>query len=393
VYFETADSSNGYDTVSHVAIYTGLVENVHTFADFARGMSDGPMDDRSLREIVDSMYFRRSTQKWNFSALNGVDQLSVHIFDVIGMREQLGLIETLNTEVFNPVWMHVSEGTIPGMDATWQEGGVVIPNSSRIFESGIDIAITVNLNDGTTALFEVAGTTVTQIPWEIETQRMELYAVLGRGLKVNRKLSESYAATEWAADGSRYDGENGVYFYANGVPRTTYTPPFIGRVNGFGTVENFGLIGGRTNIGFVNAILDDGANALVYAGLHSHYTIHAVPEATADQQVLLREPDLARANDMGNPEFGPLPWPTVNRSSGCINYNYDIWYYVLTPRIDAFLAQNKQVVVIFSYPGLSQDLIIRTSHFMVDDPLSNRNVDEWGYGEIHDSRLTAPGQV
>lgn len=92
VYFETADSSNGFDTVSHVAIYTGLTDKVPTFSDFARGMKNGPMEGRLLSEIVNSMYYRDSSGTWDFLATNQTDELSVYIFDVVGMGEKLGLV-------------------------------------------------------------------------------------------------------------------------------------------------------------------------------------------------------------------------------------------------------------------------------------------------------------
>jgi hypothetical protein len=380
VYWETDVNHNGYDAISHVAINLGYTDaGSPVLADFAAGMTNGPILGRSVEDVARGIY----GDELDLTP-SGDLPLQAYIYDVIGMMDQIGehwaayfpLSESYETP--DPYVM-IDYSPIDGFSEEQQAGGAYMLNSETIFGLNPVLAITVNLNDGTTTLWE-NGTT--QIPVDSEGH-LEAYSVIGRLLKVNPDLTQMYADSEWSTDGSRYDGEWGVLFDENGFPRTTYTPLMIGALNGFGQVDNFGLIGGSTNIAFLNTfVYSDGV--LSTYDTHSHYTIHRVPQDTPDQDVLLREPDLIAANS--DAAFGPLTYPSLNRSSGCINFDASTWIglkEIIQPYIEQGL-----VVVVFAIPGIDQDLIIRDSAAMVADPLSNYtlNHSDWGYEAATDQR-------
>ena len=251
-------------------------------------------------------------------------------------------------------------------------------------EAGIDIAITVNLFDGTSTIWDVAANSL--IPIYPQLGIYEFYAIIGRRLSVNPELTDTYATTTFAANGSNYDGEYGVLWDANSIPRTTYTPLMMAQLIGFQDVQNFGLIGGHTDIALMHRYYLDDHGQLAEATPNSHYTIHRVPQAP-DQDVLLREPDLIRANDPNSPMRGPMAYPTLNRSSGCVNYDAATWIQ-LKSVIQPYLDQGKTVVVVFSTPTVDQDQLLGdyNSGYMLGDPLSNINVVKWGYDDIRNRR-------
>ncbi len=388
IYFSKEITDNGIDAPAHVAIYRGNigVSGDPVFADFAYGMRNGPMLNRSLKAIGDGLYFDANIKGWDLKKL-----LPTYIFDVVGMLNlsPKGIADfQSSTEFVSTDSAYLNVGFSDRVEP-WAKGGAIPPNTAQVTQ--YDAFLTVNLFDGTTALFEKQGGAPIQVSFD-SSNRMELYAILGRGLKVNKTLSELYANSDWGKDGSHYDGKAGIYYYANGVPRTTYTPPFMAEFVSTGDVINFGLIGGYTNIAFINALINPDGQGVVPDGRHSHYTIHAVPQDTPDQDVLLREPDLEAANDPSSGRFGPLRWPTLNRSSGCINFDRPSWYNILVPRLNGYKEQGKSVLVIFTYQSVDQDQLIRSDHYMMSDPFSNLSVkNTWEYSEIHDARTFAPG--
>jgi hypothetical protein len=232
------------------------------------------------------------------------------------------------------------------------------------------------------------------IPLYPELGIYEFWAVVGLLLKQNPELSELYEQSKFAVDGSSFDGEFGVHINASGIRRTTYTPQMMARLTSFQDVVNFGLIGGHTDIAILRRYFIDQTGQLASESSdpavrlpNSHYTIHRVPQDTPDQGVLLREPDLIRANNPGSPTRGALSWPTLNRSSGCVNYDAATWIQ-LKAVIQPYLDAGKTVVVIFSIPGVDQDLLLGdiTSVYMNSDPFSNINIREWSYGNARDRR-------
>lgn len=261
-------------------------------------------------------------------------------------------------------------------------GGPVEFNSSILRQSGVNIAITVNVYDGTTVVWDIGNNTM--LPVFPEQEIDEVYAIMGRRLPVNPDLTMLYAESDFAADGSWYDGEFGVLYDAQGNPRTSFTPLMVAAVSGFADVQNFGLIGGHTDIGLIRRLyIDEGGQQVEQVGFNSHYTIHRVPQDTPDQSVLLREPDLIRANSIDNPNRGPLSFPTLNRSSGCVNYDATTWIALKTA-VSPYIESGQIVIVIFSVPGLDQDLLLgdERSSYMGADPFSNVNVRTWADGVI-----------
>lgn len=388
IYFSKELTDNGIDAPAHVAIYRGNIgeDSDPVFADFALGMHHGPMIDRSLKAVGDGLYFDGSIGDWDMEPT-----LPTYIFDVVGMLDQKpkGIADFMSSTEFSPGDGMNSFVSFTDIDAPWAKGGAITPNTSQI--ANYDAFLTVNLFDGTTALFEKQDGAAVQVPFD-SSGRMELYAILGRGLKVNKALTDMYATSDWAKDGSHYDGANGIFYYPNGVPRTTYTPPFMAEFAGTGDVVDFGLIGGHTNIAFLNALINPDGTGITLDGRHSHYTIHAVPQETPDQDVLLREPDLEAANDPTSGRFGPLVWPTLNRSSGCVNFDRPSWYNILSPRLNGYRSEGKKVLVIFTYQSVNQDDMVRSDHYMMTDPFSNLSVkNTWDYSDTRDARTFAPG--
>jgi hypothetical protein len=387
IYLTKELTDNGIDAPAHTIIYRGNIgeAGAPVFADFALGMKNGPMLNRSLKQIGDGLYFDENINAWDMK-----ETLPVYLFDVVGMMGQSpkGYADFPSPTEFVSGDVMNRTAAFSDIDAPWATGGAVPPNTSQV--TNYDVFLTVNLFDGTAALYEKQNGGVVQVPFEGD--RMELYTILGRGLKVNKSLTDLYAASDWAKDGSHYDGKNGIYYYANGIPRTTYTPPFMAEYQGTMVVVNFGLIGGKTSIALLLALIRQDDGTICLDTRHSHYTVHAVPQDTPEQDVLLREPDLEAANSLGGPFFGALKFPTLNRSSGCVNFDRPSWYNILTPRMNAYQQQGKKVLVIFTYPSIDQDQTIRPSHYMMDDPLSNLSVkNTWEYDIIRDARTFAPG--
>lgn len=267
--------------------------------------------------------------------------------------------------------------SIMGLPENMREGGPVYPNALEIYNLlGARQVFTVNLVDGTSALF-------TRDENNNFIQTGEYYSIIGRELTADPALTGIYRNSPFSVDGSSYNGQYGVHTSATGIHRTTYTPQGMYRYLGSGYVENFGLIGGRTDIAYLTLLFEE--NFLIMtAEQNSNYTIHRVPEGTlTDQSILLREPDLIMANRLGT----PVPYPTVHRSSGCVNYDAETWF-----RIKRALSgyEDGTTLVVFTYPGVEQETLLSQNPNYNQDPFAYVNITgtdpNWGYQDYIDRR-------
>lgn len=363
IYFQHGGlSQNGTDTYYHVAVSRGVVNGVPFLADFARGMNNGPMN-RPLEQTWRGMFPYTSmlepTEHEHLYAL---------VFDVLGYADSLRQPTPTPTSSITPI----------SWSAQSTQGGPIAPQLQ--FDG---VVIVLNINDGTTTVWRSTPTGYIQLPVD-DQGSMEAYAVVGRLLKVNPEITDLYASSRFAQDGSYYDGEHGVLYDSLGIARTTYTRYGVFSLEeGFYDTPGFGGLQGHSDIGLLKALYRQNDQIVTY-DLHSHYTIHRVPQGTDDQEILLREPDLVLANTPGV-TFGPLSYPTLNRSSGCVNYDAQTWIE-LKNVIQPYLNEDIGVYVIFTTPSIDQNLLLNVDPFMGNDPMSNRNVKEWGYDNIRDLR-------
>ena len=247
--------------------------------------------------------------------------------------------------------------------------GPVEPNAQEYFSLDCQKILTVNLVDGTTAGYIKSENHNTEWVMQPIDNDGIVYAIIGRELSANPCLTDLYTSLNSHPD-SRYDGNYGIYYSQNGVPRTTYTPPLVARVISPRLyIENFGGIGGKTEISVIRRLYKNNENTILEHNLNSQYTIHRVPENTPDQSFLLREELLERANR--NDE--PLKYPDMHRSSGCVNYDARTWGL-----LQNFLEANSTLVV-FTYPNLPQNLLFLEDPVYVNDPFRYGIVNEDGY--------------
>jgi hypothetical protein len=258
---------------------------------------------------------------------------------------------------------------IEGLSPEMRMPGPVEPNAPEYFSLNCQKILTVNLVDGTTAGYiRESNHHDIWIPHPIGNHEI-VYAIIGRELSANPILTERYESSN-PPPGSRYDGNYGIYYSQNNVPRTTYTPPLVAKVISSGQyIENFGGIGGRTNISIIRRLHKDHQQQILEHTLNSQYTIHRVPEQTADQSILLREELLRRANRTGV----ALSYPDMHRSSGCVNYDADTWRL-----IQEFLEPHSTLVV-FTYPNLSQSILFMEDPVYANDPFRYGMVNQEGY--------------
>ncbi len=343
IFLETAISHRGYNTLQHVTVLLGRNSaGEPLFADYAAGMLSGPVVGRTLYQLL-----RLYPNHWGWEPYpvpGAPEELRVMVFDAIGAARQM-----------------------------WLEGGVVYPEWELIVgKLAADVVVTVNVNDGTTAIFD----TSRLAEWPVEEE--QAYAVVGRLLKADPPLTMKFRETPFARKGF-YDGENGLY-WEDGLLRRSYTPYLIAQLSGFERVDGFGGLNGSTNIAILIAYVTY-SGVVVLEEDHSDYTIHAVPDVS-EQDILLREPLLEEANRGGV----PVPESDVHLSSGCVNYDHATW-----GRLKAYLQdsldQGLRVVVIFSAPGVPQDRILERTDFGAGmDPFATINAVNWAYGEAFDRR-------
>lgn len=293
--------------------------------------------------------------------------------DLFNDRERLSPVQRVEAQT--PYDRELTR-SIMGLPENMREGGPVYPNALEIYNLlGARQVFTVNLVDGTSALF-------TRDENNNFIQTGEYYSIIGRELTADPALTGIYRNSPFSVDGSSYNGQYGVHISATGIHRTTYTPQGMYRYLGSGYVENFGLIGGRTDIAYLTLLFEE--NFLIMtAEQNSNYTIHRVPEGTlTDQSIALREPDLRTANREGR----PVPYPTLHRSSGCVNYDANTWFEIKR----ALEYRDGTTIVVFTYPGVDQEILLRQNHRYSEDPFAYLNITgnnpAWPYQNYVDRR-------
>ena len=346
IFFEAAISHRGYNTLQHVAVLLGRNSaGEPLFADYAAGMQSGPAVGRTLYQML-RLYPNQGG--WEPYPVPGApEELRVMVFDAIGASRQM-----------------------------WFEGGVVYPEWDLLVEKlAADVIVTVNVNDGTTMIFDTSRLG----EWPVEEE--QAYAVVGRFLKADPPLTMEFRETPFARKGF-YDGENGLY-WEDGLLRRSYTPYLIAQLSGFERAAGFGGLDGSTDIAILTAYVTYSGVAVLEKnyGDYSDYTIHSVPDVS-EQDILLREPLLEEANRMGV----PVPESDVHLSSGCVNYDHATWKR-LKAYLQSSLDQGLRVVVVFSAPGVPQDRILERTDFGAGmDPFATINTVNWDYGEAFDRR-------
>lgn len=345
VYLATAVSHNGYNEVSHVAIFTGTDNGRPLFAEFTPVMLNGPQTKRTLDQLS-AMYTHTSDGKFDlkpYDTRSGQpDKLLGYVWDTIGAAREM-----------------------------WREGGPVIPEGNLVTDCKSCAAITVNTNDGTIGYWRIDKGQTELIPIH-SADSPYAYAAVGRRLRMNRPFSTvNYYNAGMGKDGSQYDGATGVWYSQKGCPRRTLTPPLTILLKDIVWVGNFGNIGGQTHI-----LLGQPAEIVnkeiitSSTGLNSSYTLHEVPRNTGIQEILLREPLIRKANLEGH----PLQIPFL--SSGCVNLDATTWQKIVALTKQDLLYH--PVFLIFSVPGFPIDLTMQKEFFQGVDPLGFRST-LWEY--------------
>lgn len=345
VYLATAVSHNGYNTLSHVATFIGMENNRPLFAEFKPKMLKGPQTQRTLNELS-SMYTRNSSGNFDLrpydTGSKDPDRLIGYVWDTIGAAREM-----------------------------WREGGPIMPEGRLVTELDTCAVITVNTNDGTIGYWRVSQGQAVLIPIH-SADSPYAFAAIGRRLRKNSPISTfNYYNAGMGKGGSHYDAINGVWYSERGCPRRTLTPPLTILVKDIAWIGNFGGIGGRTHILLGRPIeINDGQIITSQIEGNSDYTLHEVPRDTGNQEILLREPLIRKANIEGQ----PLQIPYL--SSGCVNLDATTWQKIVT------LTQNdlpdKPVFLVFSVPGFPLDLVMQKDFSLNNDPLGGKS-SLWEY--------------
>lgn len=308
-----------------------------------------------------------------------IERIPEYLRDLLLYRELPNFTESVEAQMPFPAEVTRS---IMGLPEHMRLGGPVQPDQTLFNNLGARKVLTVNLVDGTTALY-VRDENNNLINEPISANRDYAFAILGRELIAEPSATQVYAESQYSLDGSAYNGPYGVLWSADGVPRTLYTPGLIAEYRGAGYVDNFGGIGGTTDTAYILRKYSDGFSIRNY-DLNSPYTIHRVPEgALTDQSIALRETDLGEANREGI----PVPYPTLNRSSGCVNYDQETWNYIKAA-LNGY--QDGSVIIMLTYPELNQELLLNQNPNYSSDPLAYVNIygpnRTWPYYDIRNRR-------
>jgi len=343
VYLASAVSHNGYNKVSHVAVFNGISINGPLFAEFSPQMLKGPQTNRTLDQLS-SMYVRNS---------NGERDLKP--FDTNSDKPD---------ELIGYVW-----DTIEASREMWREGGPVIPNGKIVTDIDSCATITVNTNDGTIGYWQIDNGLSKLIPIHSESSPYA-YSAIGRRLRLNSTTSAiNYYENDLGKDGA-YDSMTGTWYSRNGVARRTLTPPLTILVNDIVWIGNFGKIGGKTHILLGQPSEINDGKIITPLDYNSSYTLHEVPRNTGIQEILLREPSIRDANTDGH----PLEIPFL--SSGCVNLDASTWQKIITlTRKDL---SERPVFLIFSVPGFPLDLTMQNDFMLGTDPFGSKS-KLWNY--------------
>jgi len=345
VYLATAEAHNGYNQVSHVAVFIGMGNNEPLFAEFGLQMLKGPQTKRTLDELS-SMYVRNGNGELDLkpynTGLSRPDQLVGYVWDTIGAAREM-----------------------------WREGGPVAPEGKIVTDIESSAVITVNTNDGTIGYWRIDQGQTELIPVH-SADSPYAYAAIGRRLRKNSPISTiNYYNAGMGKDGSQYDSITGVWYSQKGCPRRTLTPPLTILLKDIVWIGNFGNIGGQTHILLGQpAEIINGEIITSSTGLNSSYTLHEVPRNTGIQEILLREPSIRKANVEGH----PLEMPFL--SSGCVNLDAATWQKIVAlTRKDL---PNRPVFLLFSVPGFPLDLTMQKDFLQGVDPFGYRST-LWEY--------------
>lgn len=245
----------------------------------------------------------------------------------------------------------------PGVEEVERSGPVEV--NYRPFLESYDTVVTVNIYDGTLTVFSVADDGSTEAIYSAKV-------LVGERIPNSQALANAYAASTFAADGSYFDAEKGIYYDASGVPRTTLTPPMLAELDGFLAIDGFGgesLKGVQTDTALIRAITVGGIS-----DTNSEYTFHVVPPKNSSHYEQRRE-SLSLANQ--GEGYDPY-W-----SHGCVNIHPDQWAE-LKALLQRFLSDGKRVGVVFGYVGFNQNLLVKPVGFDGrSDPLFANNSQRW----------------
>ncbi len=323
IYLQKAIGHNGYNTYYHVVVLVGyLSDGSPQFAEISSGKEAS--FERSFNEVT-NFYSKDVNGKWNVKPYQ------------IGSKE-----EELRVTWFDPL-AFLNNGL-------WLKPGVVTPNSEILSEKFSTI-VTVNLYDGTTAVFEK--TSSVPVVWKEVSigGRKTFFAVTGRKLPANSSIGEVFFQSH---EKEIYDSDFGVFVSQEGVYQHTWTPQLVSRLETFSVISGFGGLDGATDTAIMRPLGRDTKGRVIEAVNRSPFTIHQIPNVVS-QDMLLRQDLLEMANDSKSKFFGAIPVPKGNLSSGCVNYDPETWSL-----LKGYLKQRLEegVGVVFSYPGFDQDLIL-----------------------------------
>lgn len=324
VYLQTAVGHNGYNTYYHVVVLVGyMTDGSPQFAEITPG-SDASYD-RTFEQMT-SFYSRDANGQWNVKPYQ---------------TSPTATVGPLMVTWFDPL-AYLNSGL-------WHKHGVVMPNS-KILSDKFATVVTVNIYDGTTAIFEKTPNTASGWSQVTVDGRSEFYAVVGRQLPTNNTIGNVFFQSH---KNEIYDSDFGVYLSENGVYQDTWTPQMIANLESFQVVPGFGGLNGPSDIAVITPIFYDIYGNATKATIHSSFTIHRIPDV-ANQDMLLRNDLLLAANNPGTPSYGPVSVPKGNLSSGCVNYDAQTWAIMKT-YLEGKL--DKGVGVVISYPNFDQNLI------------------------------------
>lgn len=250
------------------------------------------------------------------------------------------------------------------------EGGDITPDLNLFKKLGYDITVVLNINDGSLSIWNISNGE------RINSERM--FCAVGRRLKRNGFLSKDYLKNVWKhIPSSMYDSANGCHVEPGGIRRKSFTPPIITDFQGTIISNGFGGLGpdSNTDISLLKQIYRDESGKYIVSNKYSSYTLHEVPRGTTDQSILMREPQLIKANQNGIAIENP------NLSAGCVNMDGITWKK-LKDELLSYLKDGKRVSVMFTTPNTNQTSLLRqgstNSHFHSEDPFGAKT-GWWGY--------------
>lgn len=344
VYLASAISHNGYNKVSHVAVFNGIDKNIPLFAEFSPPMLKGPQTNRTLDQLS-SMYTRNGNGERDLKPFNTYsdkpDELIGYVWDTIGASREM-----------------------------WREGGVVVPEGSIITDLEENATITVNTNDGTIGYWRNSKGKSELIPINSD-ETPYAYSAIGRRL---RSKSSTTATNYYEAGMGKfgaYDTISGTWFSQKGSPRRTLTPPLTILLNDIAWINNFGRIGGKSHVLLGNSA--EVTKKIIKTSppdYYSSYTLHEVPRNTGVQEILLREPLIKAANVEGQPLENPF------LSSGCVNLDALTWQKII--KLTNEDLNKHPVFLIFSVPDFPMDLTMQKDFMLGVDPFGFKT-SLWNY--------------